>query len=89
MTHFLRFDTHKAMENSMMTYITNGQIPNNPLYSIDIIGQIIIPAVFNGSGTVINPQETLPGWHVNFLGELPDDLSEYAVFPEHPYRTWL
>lgn len=45
-------------------------------YAIDVIGEI---------------PETI-GWHVNFRildgTDLPEDLQQYVVYPENPYRVW-
>ncbi|MCE6993066.1 hypothetical protein [Dyadobacter sp. CY323] len=65
----------------------NGTVSGCESYSIDVIGQIITPAKYDGE-TVIEPSITLEGWHVNWLGDLPDDFLPYEVFPEHPVRVW-
>ena len=50
-------------------------------HNFDIVGVIVRP-IPNSDGGV----ETLPGWHVNFSGILPDAWVPYIVHPENPAR---
>ena len=40
------------------------------------------------TGEVITPPTVLDGWHVNYLGPLPDGWEQYAVWPRNPARQW-
>jgi hypothetical protein len=40
------------------------------------------------TGEVITPPTVIDGWHVNYLGPLPDGWEQYAVWPENPVRVW-
>ena len=40
------------------------------------------------TGEVITPPTVLDGWHVNYLGVVPDGWEQYAVWPENPARVW-
>jgi hypothetical protein len=37
---------------------------------------------------VITPPVLLSGWHVNYVGELPDGWDVYLVEPKHPSRVF-
>jgi hypothetical protein len=38
---------------------------------------------------VITPPEVLDGWHVNYVGEVPEGWEQYAVSPEQPVRVFF
>jgi len=40
------------------------------------------------TGEVITPPTVLDGWHVNYLGVVPDGWEQYAVWPRNPTRQW-
>ena len=40
------------------------------------------------TGEAITPPTVLDGWHVNYLGPLPDGWEQYAVWPRNPARQW-
>ena len=50
-------------------------------HNFDIVGTIVRPIPGSDGGV-----ETLPGWHVNFSGILPDAWVPYIVRPENPAR---
>ena len=56
--------------------------------AIDCIGKITRGGEWDDEGTVITPPEVLDGWHVNYVGNLPDGWEEFAVFPANPARVW-
>ncbi|MCF0075444.1 hypothetical protein LZD49_33505 [Dyadobacter sp. CY261] len=88
MSHYIRFPTKQVMDKALTPYKNEeGIICSGEGYSIDVIGQITIPAKYNGE-IIIEPAITLDGWHVNWLGDLPDNFVSYEVFPEHPVRIW-
>ena len=37
---------------------------------------------------VVGEIPELDGWHVNFIGELPDGWDEFLVTPNDPYRVF-
>jgi hypothetical protein len=58
-------------------------------HALDVIGPIYKGGTFDSkTGKVITPPVLLDGWHVNFVGELPDGWEEYLVTPQHPVRVW-
>ena len=59
-------------------------------HAIDVVGSIYVGGeVDPETGEVITPPELLDGWHVNFIGELPEAWEEYVVTPKHPARIFL
>lgn len=58
-------------------------------HAIDVIGPIQRGGEWDEDGNEITPPEVLPGWHVNFQGELPDGWEQYAVTPQQPVRVWM
>ena len=57
-------------------------------HALDVIGTISRGGEWDEEGNVITPPELLPGWHVNYRGEVPDEWLQYAVWPEQPVRVW-
>lgn len=59
------------------------------IHALDVIGVITRGGEYDPeTGDVIVPPETLPGWHVNYIGALPDGWEQYAVYPQNPVRVW-
>ena len=57
--------------------------------AIDVVGTITRGGEYDPeTGDVIVAPEVLDGWHVNYVGELPDGWDEYVVEPEQPVRVW-
>lgn len=58
-------------------------------HALDVIGAIYIGGEYDPeTGEVIIPPTVLDGWHVNFIGELPEDWADYVVTPEQPVRVF-
>lgn len=51
-------------------------------HALDVIG--VITRILPDEST-----EVLAGWHVNFIGELPEAALPYLVEPTNPVRVWL
>jgi hypothetical protein len=50
-----------------------------------VIGPIYIGGKYDpDTGEVIEPPILLEGWHINYLGPLPDGWEQYAVHPRQP-----
>lgn len=59
-------------------------------YSCDVVGTI-----YNDDGVydpetfeVVTPPTVMEGFHVNYIGEYPQELEEYVVAPATPYRKF-
>ena len=57
-------------------------------HAIDVVGTITRGGEYDEDGKVLVKPTVLPGFHVNFVGELPDGWEQYAVSPEQPVRVW-
>lgn len=58
-------------------------------HALDVIGAIVRGGEYDPeTGEVLVPPTVLDGWHVNYVGELPDGWAEYAVYPANPVRIW-
>ena len=59
-------------------------------YAMDIVGTIynndavVDPETFE----LITPATPMVGWHINFIGVLPDGWDEFLVAPAAPYRVF-
>ena len=92
MTHYLRFPSEEsALEQlEQKGFISSGEIiTDTHQYSLDVIGTISEGGIFDQeTGEEPEPPTLLQGWHVNYIGILPNDWSDYLVFPENPVRKF-
>lgn len=59
-------------------------------HALDVIGPISIGGEYDPeSGEVITPPTLLDGWHVNYIGDLPNEWETFIVTPEQPVRVFL
>jgi hypothetical protein len=54
----------------------------------DVIGELYDPGKMQEDGTV-SPMTMFPGWHVNFIGTLPQRLEPFVVTPRRPRRVFF
>ena len=57
-------------------------------HAIDVIGTITEGGEWDEDGNETVPPTILPGWHVNFLGALPEGWDAFKVTPEQPKRVF-
>jgi hypothetical protein len=58
-------------------------------HAIDVVGTIWNnDGVFDSDGTVVTPATAKAGYHVNYVGVLPEGWSEFLVAPAAPYRVF-
>ena len=94
MTHYLRFPDqetwliaataagYRVNQSEVFNYYTHD-------WAIDDVGIIYNnDGVYNNDGEVITPPTQMGGWHVNIIGELPQELNQYLVTPSNPYRVF-
>jgi len=98
MTHCLRFPDEStgmaALDAAGLTTTNeNGDtvvLTASHTHALDVVGPIYRGGTYDPeTGEVITPPVLLSGWHVNYIGMLPEGWAEYAVSPEQPARVWL
>lgn len=58
-------------------------------HALDCVGHIYRGGTYDpDTGEVITPPTLLSGWHVNYVGDLPDGWDAYLVEPKHPSRIF-
>jgi hypothetical protein len=58
-------------------------------HALDVIGPIYRGGTYDpGTGEVLTPPVLLNGWHVNYVGDIPDGWDAYLVEPKHPSRVF-
>ena len=57
-------------------------------HAIDVVGAIARGGEYDDEGAVIVAPTVLPGFHVNYSGELPEGWNDYLVTPTAPYRVF-
>ena len=93
MTYYLRFPDEAtgtaALDVAGLLTEDGAPITASHSHALDVIGPISIGGTYDPeTGDVITPPTLLPGWHVNYIGELPDGWDAYLVTPEKPVRVW-
>jgi hypothetical protein len=97
MTHYIRFpdeSTGMAALDAAGLTTTNEDgdtvvLTASHTHALDCVGLIYRGGTYDPeTGEVITPPVLLSGWHVNYIGELPEGWAEYAVSPEQPVRVW-
>ena len=92
MTHFLRFPdesawTAAAAEAELM--VDGALVAYTHDRAIDVVGTITRGGEWDPeTGDVIVAPTVLPGFHVNYSGELPEGWDDYLVTPAAPYRVF-
>lgn len=58
-------------------------------HALDVIGEIRVGGEWDPETCeVITEPTLLEGWHVNYIGELPEGWEQYVVSPVNPVRVW-
>ena len=95
MTNYLRFPDESTFRSAafiagLYKEPEGGYIQYTHEHAMDIVGFIYNnDAVINPeTGEPITPATQMEGWHINFIGELPDGWDQYLVSPAAPYRVF-
>lgn len=57
-------------------------------HALDVIGTITRGGEWAEDGTVITAPTVLDGWHVNYVGSLPEGWEKFVVEPGQPVRVF-
>ena len=58
-------------------------------HAIDVIGVLYNDdGVYDEEGEETTPPTAMTGWHVNYLGDLPEGWASFEVTPETPKRVF-
>mgnify|MGYP003133065136 CR=1 FL=1 len=58
-------------------------------HAIDVIGTLYNDdGVYDEEGEEVTAPTPMEGWHVNYLGDLPDGWGAYEVTPEQPKQIF-
>lgn len=86
MTHYLRFPNEAtglaALDAAGLLDADGSPITASHTHALNVIGTIYTP------GDGLTSPVPLPGWHVNYIGELPEGWAAYAVDPKQPVRVF-
>jgi len=97
MTHYLRFPdeaTGMAALDAAGFTTTNEDgdtvvLTASHAYALDCVGPIYRGGTYDpDTGEVITHPTLLSGWHVNYVGDLPNGWDAYLVEPNHPSRIF-
>lgn len=93
MTHYLRFPNEKAgmaaLDAAGLLTEDGDPLTASHTHALDIVATITRGGAYNPeTGEQLTPPTALSGWHVNYIGDLPDGWDAYLVTPEQPVRVW-
>ena len=93
MTHYLRFPDATtglaALDAAGLLTDDDAPITASHTHAVDVIGPIWTGGTYDpDDGTVITAPKLLPGWHVNYIGDLPHGWDAYLVAPKQPSRVF-
>lgn len=86
-TTFLKFASEAEAIAALSCYRdADGWIAASHSHALDVIGEIVTPAVLDAEGNVVTPPVALDGYHVNLRGRLPAGCEANVVVPTSPTR---
>jgi len=92
MTQFLRFpdaDTWLTAASEAGFMADDTLLAYTHDHAIDVVGTITRGGKYDPeTGDVIVAPTVLAGFHVNFVGDLPETWAEFLVAPAAPYRVF-
>jgi hypothetical protein len=99
MTNYLRFPDETTFRSAaFVAGFYNESEGDNPGgyiqythdHAMDIVGILFNnDAIVNPeTGEIASPATPMEGWHVNFIGTLPDGWGQYLVAPQNPRRKF-
>lgn len=93
MTTFLKFPDETTAKTVMAEYVSDEGtwLTDSHTHSLDPLGIIHQPTgvmLTDENGIEYPEMAPIPGWHVNFLGDLPAIPRAYIVTPLNPVRIF-
>jgi hypothetical protein len=92
MTHFIRFPDAEtgmdALDAAGLLTEDGAFITASHIHALDVIGTIFSGGEWSLDDEVITRPTVLDGWHINYVGELPEGWEEFVVTPEQPVRVF-
>jgi hypothetical protein len=95
MTHYLRFPDEQTAKDLLETaglYAPETQTfkQADHDFALDVIGDIYETlGTYNPeTGEELTSPVKLSGYHVNYIGTLPEEWQQYVVNPSNPYRVF-
>ena len=94
MTHFIRFPDEAtgtaALETAGLLTEDGAPITDSHTHALDVVGVITRGGEYDPeTGDVIVAPTVLDGFHVNYIGELPDGWEEFVVNPDQPVQVFF
>ena len=86
MTTFLRFPDEATAQAALADFhdADYGWQTASLVHALDPIGMLYDPGTADAQGNELTPPVALEGWHVNFIGELPEAARAYVLVPILP-----
>jgi len=86
MTIFLRFPDEATAQAALADFydVDYGWNTASLIHALDPIGTLYDPGTVDAEGNELMPPVALAGWHVNFIGELPEAAQAYVLTPVSP-----
>jgi len=93
MTHYIRFPDEStgmaALDAAGLLDAEGTPLTASHAHALDVIGPIYTGGTCDPeTGGVITPPVLLSGWHVNYIGELPEGWGQFLATPRHPARVF-
>ena len=93
MTHYIRFPDEAtgtaALETAGLLAEDGASITASHTHALDVVGVITRGGEWDPeNGEQLVAPEVLPGWHINYIGELPEAWEEFVVEPAAPVRVF-
>jgi hypothetical protein len=91
-TLYLKFPDQKTFEALLPAGFERAGETVSPLptgiTALSIIGAVYTGGSYDTEGSVLVAPTLIPGYHVNALGTLPKEWTQYAISPSTPNRVF-
>jgi hypothetical protein len=92
MTTYLKFPDEATARAVLADYLIDDEWAlASHTHALDPVGAILKPTgvkLFNNDGDEYEEMAPIPGYHINFIGVLPDAAQPYVVEPTNPVRMF-